>query len=139
GQNTLFAGGNAASLRVNSNIVADPGKLASSRTGQASDTSNLQRFAALGSASVMAYGTQTYSQYANQMVADIGTSVHLMTQTQTTNATLTTSITNQQQNVSGVDTNQELADVMKYQQMFQMAGKYLSAINDAYNSLMTNL
>lgn len=139
GLNTLFTGGSAAALRVNSNIVSDPGQLATSRTGQASDTSNLQRFAALGSTALLANGTQTYSQYANQMVADIGTSVHLMTQQQTTNGTLTTSITNQQQNVSGVDTNQELADVMKYQQLFEMAGKYIGVINDVYNSLITNV
>lgn len=137
GINTLFTGNDAASLALNPDIANNPGRLATSTTGQPGDTSNLLRFAALGSASVLNNGTQSFSQYANQMVSDIGTDVQSLSQQQSTNQILTTSITAQQQSVSGVDTNEELAHVMQYQQMFEIAGKYISAVNDALQSLIT--
>jgi flagellar hook-associated protein 1 FlgK len=111
--------------------------LATSTTGNAGDTTNLLRFAALGSSAVLNQGSQTFSQYANQMVSDIGTGVQTLTAQQSTNQTLTTSITNQQQSVEGVDTNEELSNVMKYQQMFEIAGKYMSAMNDSIQSLIS--
>jgi len=137
GINTLFTGNSAATLSVSSSILNNPSLLATSTTGQAGDTSNLQRFAALGTATVLNNSSQTFSQYANQMVSDIGTEVQTLTAQQSTNQTLTTSITNQQQSVEGVDTNQELSNVMQYQQMFEVAGKYMSAINDAVQSLIS--
>jgi len=137
GLNTLFTGNSAATLAVNSSILSDPGQLATSRTGQPGDTSNLQRFVALGDAPVLNNGAQTFSQYANQMVSDIGTDVQSLTQQQSTNQTLTTNLTNQQQSISGVDTNEELSSVMQYQQMFEIAGKYISAVNDAIQQLLT--
>ncbi|WP_010583808.1 flagellar hook-associated protein FlgK [Schlesneria paludicola] len=136
GLNTMFTGSTAATLKVSSDLTSDPSRLATSRTGQPSDVSNLTRFTALGDASVLNGGTQTFSQYAGSMVTDIGTSVKALTSQQSTNATLTTSITTQQQSVSGVDTNEELAKVLQYQQLFAVASKYISAVNDALTSLL---
>lgn len=139
GLNTMFTGGNASQLSVSSAISGNPSLIASSTTGQPGDTSNLQRFVALNNAAVMNGGTQTFSDYANQMVSNIGTQVQSLTSQQSTNQTLTTNITNQQQSISGVDTNQELASVMKYQQQFEMASKYISAINDTIFQLINNV
>ena len=136
GINTLFTGSTAATLAVNPNILANPSQFATSTTGQPGDTSNLQRFVALGQSAVLGNGTQTFSQYANQMDSDIGTGVQSLTAQQSTNQTLTTAISAQQQSVSGVDTNEELASVMQYQQMFEIAGKYISAVNDAIQQLL---
>lgn len=135
GLNTMFTGSSAATMAVSSDIKADPSRLATSRTGQPGDISNLIRFTGLGSAAVL-NGSQTFSQYSNQMVSDIGDSVQSLTQQQTTNQTLTTNITSQQQSVSGVDTNEELANVMKFQQMFEIASKYIGAVNDALTQLL---
>lgn len=137
GLNTLFTGNNASSLRLNSAIANNPSLLSTSQTGQPGDISNLQRFAALGDATVMANGSQSFSQYANKMVTDIGSQVQALTSQQDTNQTLTASLTAQQQSVSGVDTNEELTKILQYQQMFAFAGKYISTVNDTMQSLIT--
>ena len=136
GLNSMFTGTTAANLKVSSDLAANPSRLAVSRTGQPSDISNLVRFTALADTSVMKDGTQTFSQYGTSMVTDIGTSVKSLTDQQSTNATLTTSITNQQQSISGVDTNEELAKVLQYQQLFAIASKYISAVNDSLSTLL---
>ena len=139
GLNTLFTGNNASSLQLNSDIANNPSLLSTSQTGKPSDISNLQRFAALGDSPVLGNGTQSFSQYANQMVTDIGTRVQSLTTQQSTNQTLTSSLTAQQQSVSGVDTNEELTKILQYQQMFSFAGKYISTVNDTMQSLITML
>ena len=139
GMNTLFNGNSASTLSVNSSILANPSLLATSTSGQPGDTSNLKRFLILGSTPVLNNGSQTFSQYGNQMVSDIGTTVQSLTSQQNTNQTLTTSITTQQQSVEGVDTNQELAKVMQYQQMFELAGKYISAVNEAVQQMISSV
>ena len=41
-----------------------------------------------------------------------------------------------QQSVSGVDTNQELVNLLSSQQAFQLASKYISVVNVALDSLL---
>lgn len=139
GLNTFFSGTDARSLKVNDLLTSNPDRLATSRTGQAGDTSNLQRFVALQDIPLMAGGTQTMSTYFNQMVSDIGTQVSLLDQQSSTNQVLQTRLQDQQQSLSGVDVNEEMVNVIKYQQMFQSAAKYISAVNDMYQQLFQSL
>jgi flagellar hook-associated protein 1 FlgK len=139
GLNTLFAGNDAATLTVNSQIAGNPDLLATSQTGQPGDTSNLQRFVALQDVAMMGNGTQTLTTYFNQMVADVGSQVSALTQQDNTNKVLMTRLTDQQQGQSGVDVNEEMMMVIKYQQMFQSASKYISAVNDMYQQLFQSL
>lgn len=136
GMNTMFSGSDAASIKLNGDIANDPSRLATSRTGDSGDTSNLLRFSSLADVSLMNGGTQTLSEYAQQMVSDIGIEVQALNQQQSTNKTLTTNLTNQQQAVSGVDTNEELTKILQYQQMFSAAGKYISTVNDTLSQLL---
>lgn len=139
GLNTFFSGNDARSMKVSDQLQADSGQLSTSRTGQPGDTSNLQRFVALQDSQVMGSGSQTLSDYFNQMVSDIGTKLNLLNQQSSTNQVLTTRLQDQQQGISGVDINEEMVNVIKYQQMFQSAAKYISAVNDMYQQLFQSL
>jgi flagellar hook-associated protein FlgK len=52
---------------------------------------------------------------------------------------LMTRLREQQQGVSGVDVNEEMLEVMKFQQMFQSASKFISVVNDMYQQLFQSL
>ena len=139
GLNTFFSGNDAASLKVNDQLAADPSLLATSQTGQPGDTSNLQRFVALQGLPAMAGGTQTMASYYNQMVSDVGTHVSTLNQQNSTNQVLITRLQSQQQSASGVDVNEEMMQVIKYQQMFQSASQFISAVNSMYQQLFQSL
>ena len=139
GLNTFFSGNNAATMQVNSQLTTNPNMLATSQTGQPGDTSNLQRFAALQDIPIMAGGTQTMADYFNQMVSDVGTKVSTLNQQGSTNQLLMTRLHAQQQSTSGVDINQEMMRVINYQQMFQSASQYISAVNTMYQKLFQSL
>lgn len=139
GLNTFFTGTDATSMKVNDLLTSNPDLLATSRTGLPGDTTNLQRFVALQDQPLMADGTQTLTDYFHQIVADVGTQVSRLDQQSTTNQVLTTRLQEQQQSLSGVDVNEEMIQVIKYQQMFQSAAKYISAVNDMYQQLFQSL
>jgi len=50
---------------------------------------------------------------------------------------LSTSLRQQRDSVSGVDLNEELANMLTYQRMFQAASKFLKAADENLQELMT--
>lgn len=136
GLNTFFTGDDAATLKVNADLLGNADRLATSRTGQTGDSSNLQRFAGLRDALRMSHGTLTFSQFYNEAVADVGTEVRSLTERQETNQVLTDRLELERQSVSGVDPNEEMVELLKYQKMFQIAAKYISSTNEALDELL---
>ncbi|MBS0203083.1 MAG: flagellar hook-associated protein FlgK [Planctomycetes bacterium] len=139
GLNTFFSGNDAASLQVSDQLASNPDCLATSQTGLPGDTSNLQRFVGLQDVQSMGGGTQRLSDFFNKMVSDVGSQVSGLNQQASTNQVLTTRLQDQQQSQSGVDMNEEMVQVIKYQQMFQSAAKYISAVNDMLQQLFQSL
>lgn len=139
GLNTFFVGHDASSLRINDVLSDNPEMLATSRSLAAGDTSNLQRFAALQDIPFMDGGTQTFTTYFHQTVSDLGARLSVIEQQSETNQVLSTRLHEQQQTLSGVDVNEEMIQVIKYQQMFQTAAKFISAVNEMYQMLFQSL
>jgi flagellar hook-associated protein 1 FlgK len=135
GLNTFFAGGSAADLRVNPDLTANPAALAASQTGQPGDGSNMQKMAAVQDSPLLSGGTQTPGQYYAGLVAAVGAQVQALTDQQTAQNQLAQSLSAQQQSISGVDSNEELVNMLQYQRSFQVAARYISVINDTLTSL----
>eukprot|EP00456_Euglypha_rotunda_P078077 TRINITY_DN744_c0_g1_i1.p1 TRINITY_DN744_c0_g1~~TRINITY_DN744_c0_g1_i1.p1 ORF type:complete len:659 (-),score=183.21 TRINITY_DN744_c0_g1_i1:10964-12940(-) len=139
GLNTFFSGNDASTIRVSDQLAGNPNLLATSRTGQPGDTTNLQRFVALQDGQLMSNGSQTYTKFFNNIVSDVGSQVSSLTQQSSTNQVLMTRLSDQQASVSGVDMNEEMMQVIKYQQLFQSGAKFISAVNDMYQQLFQSL
>ncbi len=135
GLGTFFTGSTAADLAVQPNLLNNPNLLAASRNGDSGDNSNLTRLAALQTQPVLANGTQTLTQGYNAIIGDVATQVQSLTTQQTSQQALGQQLQTQQQNISGVDTNQELVNLMSFQQMFQAASEYVGTVNTTLQSL----
>lgn len=135
GLNAFFTGGDAATLKVSDDLLRNADHLATSRSGQPGDSSNLQRLAALRDAPLMPNQT-TLSNDFIQTVADIGSDVQGLTEQQETNQLLFDRLEQQRQSLSGVDPNEEMVNLLKYQKMFQIASKYINILNDVYGELL---
>ncbi len=136
GINSLFTGGNAATMKVSGDLLQNADRLATSSSGQPGDTTNLQRLVALRDAPLMP-NNETLSGNSLQTIANIGADVRGLTENHDTNQLLSDRLAQQSQSVAGVDTNEELVNLLKYQRTFQIASKYISALNDAYNELLS--
>jgi flagellar hook-associated protein 1 FlgK len=80
---------------------------------------------------------ETLSGNYLQTTANIGAEVRGLTEHHDTNQLLSDRLAQQGQSVAGVDTNEEMVNLLKYQQSFQIASKFISALNDAYNELLS--
>lgn len=135
GINGFFSGSDASSIAVNPAIVADPSLVAGSKSGQPGDTTNLQKFAAIQNQQLVS-GQTLSDNFANQ-AASVGSDVQSLADQQTVQTNLVQSLNNQEQSVTGVDTNQELAQLLNYQRMIQGASEFMSTVNTALDSILT--
>ena len=135
GLNTFFSGDDAATMRVNDDLLADPDRLATSRSGLVGDSSNLQRMISLRDGQSI-NGQSTFTESFNQTLGEIGSDVSFLKQLDETNQLLTGRISDEIQSVSGVDPNEEMVQVLKYQRMFQMAAKYINTVNQTLDELL---
>jgi flagellar hook-associated protein 1 FlgK len=135
GLGTFFTGSTASDIAVQSALLNNPSLLAASRNGDSGDNSNLTRLAALQTQPVLANGTQTLTQGYNAIVGDVATQVQTLTTQQTSQQALGQQLQTQQQNISGVDNNEELVNLMSFQQAYQSASEYIGTVNTALQSL----
>jgi flagellar hook-associated protein FlgK len=135
GVNGLFGGSDAASIVVKPEIVADPSRLAASRTGQPGDATNLERLAAVRDKPVVG-GRTLAAEFADQASA-VGSDVRALEDRTTAQSGLMQTLAGQEQSVVGVDTNEELVRLLDFQRMIQGASKYLSVVNSAMDEVMS--
>lgn len=136
GLNSLFIGGDASTIKVSADLLANADRLATSGSGQPGDSLNLQKFVALRDATLMP-NSSTLSGDFLQTLADIGADVQGLTERHDTNQALFDRLEQQRQSISGVDSNEEMVNLLKYQRMFQIASKYINVLNDSYNELLS--
>lgn len=134
GLNGLFAGTDATSLAVRPEVLADPDRLAASRTGRPGDGTNLERLAALRDTPVFG-GRTLVAEFADQ-AAGVGSEVKTLTDQQTAQAGLMQNLFAQEQSVAGVDDNEELVRLLDFQRMIQGASRYLSVVNSAMDEVV---
>jgi flagellar hook-associated protein FlgK len=136
GVNSLFSGNSATTLKLRPDVASDPGLLAGSRSGQAGDSSNLQRLIALRDQPFLAGGTETFQQAFSGLITGIGSQVQSADTQQTAQASLAASLQAQQQSVSGVDQNEEIVNLVQAQRSFAMAAQYISVVNKALDEVI---
>lgn len=136
GLNTFFSGNDAESMKVSADLVADPRRLATSRTGKPGDSSNLQRLLGTRNQATFADGTLDFNAFATSIVAEIGTQVQDSTQAQETAQGLLDRITAEREGLSGVDPNEELVHMVKFQKQFEIAAKFIATVNQTLDELL---
>ena len=144
GINNIFTGDSSSDIGINKNLLANSNLLAAGRitvdgevaVGDNENSlkmSNLKnkRVAFAGQLPEGTLGTGFSTFYSN-----IGSSNrHITTKNEFSHGTLT-EMNNQQDAIAGVNMDEELADIMKYQYMYQASAKIISTIDEMMDSLM---
>jgi flagellar hook-associated protein 1 FlgK len=133
----FFTGSGAAGLTVNSALVSDPSTLGTGTTGAAADVGVAQQLADLGTQALSGLDNQTVSGYYGQLVNQIGEDGQTATNAQSTQQALSQQVQSQIQSVSGVNLNDEMSNLLQYQQSYQAAAQALTNINQAITGLLS--
>ena len=78
----------------------------------------------------------TASQAYNAFVTQVGSDVQSAQNAQQTAQSLLTAIGNQRQSVSGVSLDEEMTNLIQFQQAYQASARVMSTINDTFTSLL---
>lgn len=121
----------AASITVNPAIVADPTLLAAAAAGAGPlDGSNAQAMAELA-------GSATGpDQSYRVMIGDLGSDVQAATSLASTQAVFSQQATAANQAVSGVNTDEEMVNMLRYQHGYEAAAKVITTLNSTLESLL---
>jgi flagellar hook-associated protein 1 FlgK len=136
GINTFFSGSNAVNMEVCSDISATPERIATFLGADMTDNTGAYRMAGLKEESLSSLNTMTPVEFYRRLVTDIGQQLYLKNIHQGNIEIMTQNLANQQAEISGVNINDEAAQMLVYEQMFQAMAKYLNTVQSSISSLM---
>jgi flagellar hook-associated protein 1 FlgK len=146
----FFTGNSAASIGVNQTIINNPQKLAvaaSLPTGASvpapGDAGNASAIANLANTTLGVSGGplqgQTFSSYYNGLVTSLANTAAAATSGLSTSTAAQSQLQNQLNSITGVNQDEELTNMMKYQRMYQAASEVINTQSQMLNELITNM
>ncbi|MBI5918072.1 MAG: flagellar hook-associated protein FlgK [Nitrosomonadales bacterium] len=109
----------------------------SSNTNSTSDSSNALLLAALQTKNTLVNGTANYEGAYAQLVSQVGNKAREMLVTSQAQTVLVTNTQQQLQSVSGVNLDEEAANLMRYQRAYQAAGNAIKVANTLFDTLLS--
>jgi flagellar hook-associated protein 1 FlgK len=135
--NTFFTGSDASSIAVNASLVNNPSLLqiagSSTSTG---DTSLALQVSDLSSTAQSALNDQTFSGSYDGTITDLGTALDDANTEVTDQTTVSNMLSTQRSSVSGVDLDQEMTNMLTYQQAYQASAEVVTTLNTLLGDTM---
>jgi flagellar hook-associated protein 1 len=136
GVNTFFTGTGAGNIAVNSSLTTNPALLAAAQNGEPGDNSGALAISQAESRSLTGLGGQSLKSSYQSLVNGIGNAVATANTNATATQTVQSTLTAQQQSLSGVSLNQETVNLLQQQQAFQAAAQVVQAVNSMYTTML---
>lgn len=140
----FFTGTDAATIAVNPALVASPAKLAAAAVPASGlpppgDASNATLLGALQNAPVATIGGATLQGFFQTRVSNLaGQTSASTTQADSSTANLN-QLSNQRDGVTGVSTDTELANMLKYQRAYEASARVVKTMDEMIGTLITGL
>jgi flagellar hook-associated protein 1 FlgK len=136
GMNAFFSGASAAEMKVCEDIVDTPDRIATALGADCTDNVAATRLAALQTESVDSLNGMTPGQYYQRLVANLGQEVALNESHKDNIDAMLQNLKQRQNDMSGVNINDEAAYMLIFEKMFQATAKYLNTLQTAMTTLM---
>jgi flagellar hook-associated protein 1 FlgK len=137
-QNTVSFNGWAFNM-VGSPVAGDTFTVNPDAGDPSGDNRNGLALATLGTAKVAQGGTASLTDAYASIVAQVGTRANAINISQTAQQTASDQASAAEQSLSGVNLDEEGANLIRFQQAYAAAGKVLSMSSDLFNQLLTSL
>jgi flagellar hook-associated protein FlgK len=126
----FFTGSGAADVAVAADVAGDPRLIAGSRNGAPNDGSGFHALLALKDAVIGELSDRTIAAGYGDLVAGIGFDVSSNDSAATSQAQLLSALESRREEISGVNTDEEMLKLIEYQHLYQAAGRYLQSVNE---------
>jgi len=125
--------GGAAGLEV---LVSDERDIAAAEAIGVGDNRNARRLADLQNAHLMMGGTATLSDTYRSLIADVGSKTQQAASNAATQGHLLAQAEASKAEVSGVNLDEEAANLVRFQQAYQAAAQVINVANSLFDSLL---
>ena len=126
----------AKNMAVNSVIVNDVNTIAASEGSAGDDNRNALAIAALRDGKYMNNDTSTFDGYYNGVVGEVGVSVQSSSRTLSYKQTMVDQLTTRKQSISGVNIDEEMANLIRFQQSYSAAARMINVVNEMLKELL---
>ena len=132
----FFQGTDARTIDLTDSIKLSTRAIQAAERPVAGDGLNALAISQLRSARPMGGGTLSFDSYYQAVMADLGAASDSIQRSQTTQEKLLTQLDNIKQQEVGVNLDEEFINLIKYQQGYAAAGRFVSAVDDALDRLI---
>lgn len=140
GAQTLLAGGAVSINGWNTKITGTPSVgdtfTVGANTNASSDGTNVLKMAELQTANTMVNNTTSYQGAYGQLISQVGTQTRELDVTSKAQTSMLAQVVKAQQSVSGVNLDEEAANLLKYQQAYQAAAKAMTIAQNMFDTLL---
>ncbi len=127
---SFLTGTGASNIGVSATLVNDPSSFQASGSATATgDNTVALQLAQLGNNTWSSFGGETFSAFFNQSVGSFGDALQNANEQVTNQTTVTNMLTNQQSSVSGVSLDQEMTNLLSFQQAYEASAELVTTIN----------
>lgn len=105
-------------------------------TSASTDGTNVLKLAQLQTTNTMVNGTASYQGAYGQLISQVGTQTRELDVTSKAQTSMLTQVSSAQQSASGVNLDEEAANLMKYQQAYQAAAKAMAISQSMFDSIL---
>lgn len=136
GINGLFTGSGAEDVGVSDALLADPSLLAASTTGIEGDAGALLELLSLQFSGGESIGGQGFEAAFSDIVTELGFETQSAMNARDVEEYVVASLDQRRAALSGVNVDEELVEMMRFEQSFAAASRYIQVINQLNDSLL---
>ena len=137
GVNAFFSGSGAEDMAVLSGFDDSPGRVATALGSDHADNTNVKHMTSLQDKALDDLGGLTIGNYYNTLVTTIGQDITTTQGRQDNVEAMLQNLKTRQSDASGVDVNDQAAQILMYEQMYQAMGKFINSVQTSMDTLMS--
>ncbi len=138
--NPTIAPTSAADMIINPILTNAPHKIAAAKSDKPGDGTNAIAMAdALSGKIKIAEPETTINDFYQMVLSKIGTEVQIAQRWSDNTSATTQQIDTQRQSISGVSIDEELTNMVRYQQAYNAAARYVAAVNEMLDKLINGM
>jgi len=135
--NDFFQGTGAEDMTLSEAVEENLNYIAASQNGAPGDNSNALAISQLKEKLTMEEGVSTFSGYYNGIIGKLGIEATEANTLKENQDLLITELENRRQSISGVSLDEEMTNIVLFQQAYEAAVHFLKIINDMLDVLTT--
>jgi flagellar hook-associated protein 1 FlgK len=139
GLNGMLEGSGASDIALRAELADDPALLSVSLSGEEGDGSLLVDLLELEHAVDEGLGGVDLGRFFGDLVGEVGFEAGRTESALASSAAVLESLETRQQSISGVNVDEELVDLVAYEQSFAAAAQYLSVVNQLGEEILSLL